>query len=106
MDKKLEQQLRKACFYTLAGQWERITGRSHLTLSEVKSILKVSRPTAKKFMESLIDAGKAKGHRGKRGELLITVYYYAYTVKEVDSSESVYDSLAWELSQEAWGWKS
>lgn len=97
MDKKLEQQLRKACFYTLAGQLESITGRTYLTVSEVASILKVSRPTAKKFMEKLIDSGKAKGHIYNK-RLTIVVYYSQYTTKEADSSGNTYKSLVWELS--------
>jgi len=98
MDKKLEQQLRKACFYTLAGQLERITGSVFFTTSDICTLIKCSRPTAKKFMENLIDQQKATGGRDKRGALCVMLHYGAWTTKEVDSSHFAYKMLAEELT--------
>lgn len=93
MDKKLERQLRKASFVIMAGQLEAITGRTYLSVSEVASILRVSRPTAKKYMENLIDLKKAVGHKGNKGQLYIVVYFSQYTTKEMDLAKKMYTEL-------------
>jgi len=99
MDKKLEKQLRKSSFPVMVGHLKIIKNNAFIGVSQVANILQVSRPTAKRFMEELIDGKKATGCTEKNGKLCIIMYYEGYTTKEIDSAERAYDNLVWELNQ-------
>jgi len=99
MDKNLEKQLRKTSFVVMAKHHLAIRGAVDLSVSDICYILKVTRPTAKAYMISLIDAGKATGMCDKRGRLYILVHFNQWTTKEMDSAKMAYDNLIWELSR-------
>jgi len=100
MDIKREKQLRKDAFPTMARHHKLITGGAGLRLSDIMRILKVSRPTARKFASELCETKKAVCYCDSPYEPIeITMKFGGYTDKELERSQRAYEDLIWEITQ-------
>lgn len=99
MDAKTEKVLRKAAFLVMARHMITITGRVGLSLSEVETILGVSRPTARKFCEGLIADNKMDFFSDIKGKIFVSVMFNNFTEKDCERARRAYEDLKWESSQ-------
>jgi len=99
MDVKREKQLRKDSFAHMARHMRVITGSPYLRLSQIMEILKVTRPTARRFAESLVNSGKAHCYSDMYEPIEIVVDLGAYTEKEMERAERAYKDLIWEITE-------
>lgn len=96
-----EKELRKRAYIVMHRHTEMITDNVNVTVGQVANMLKVSKPTARKFLKDMCINGTMDWWIKVSGKKETTMYFLRYTditTKEWDRAVQAYQDLLHEMS--------